>query len=143
MRKNDVPATTIPEVMAFEEARSNLEQFKNTHPGLIKELQALAADYNQKLEAADKAVRGKKVSCGPWEYYQDQTKYNAKALYDALGDRQLFLSVGGEIQTVTEYGLDRTRLEIAIASNQVKPEAVEACKTVSARYHSPDPLDVP
>jgi hypothetical protein len=139
MRKNDTDVTQISEVRDFMRAEAALEQFKEQNSELMTQLSSLTEDYNQKLEAAEKVVRAKKVSCGPFEFYQEKTTYDPKTLFDSVG-RDRFLQVGGITKTVTEYSLDKERVKQAIAKKDIPKEVVEAFVKVTAVYHKPDKI---
>jgi hypothetical protein len=136
-RNNPVPESSIIEVMDYITVRDELLDFKKKHATLFGLYDELLAEYRQKLQAADKAVRSRGVSCADWVYYQEQTKYNAEALYTALG-RENFLSVGGILETVTTYGLDKKKLEAAHAKKEVSDAVMDQVKTTIKKYHVPE-----
>lgn len=131
-----VPIDDIPEVATFEESRASLEAFKYSHKRIFDEYDQLVQDFNTKLEAADKVVRAREVSCGSWELYQQQTQIDVDALYDALG-REKFLAVGGKLQTVTNRGLDKTKFNSAITRGDIPEKVVQDVVKQSPRYHAP------
>jgi len=136
MPKNQKEVTAIPEVAAFLEAEQRLRQYRAQHSQVFKPYAALLEDYNQKREAADKVVRGQGISCGPWDWYSSQTKYNAQALFEALG-RDKFLKVGGIMKTVTAYDLDEQKVEGAIARGEISEPVVGTFKAIIKKYKSP------
>lgn len=140
MKAKRVPETQVPEVQAFLEAREKVERLKEAYPEVFEQLSHLQQEYNAALEAADKAVRAKKISCGPFDCYQMQTKYNAERLFEELG-RDEFLKVGGTIKTVTQYDVDKNKLEAHITSGVIPDEVVGAVRDVSPRYKKPDKIE--
>ena len=136
MSKNQVSTADIPEVEAFVDAEDMLREFEQTHANIIATRSTLVENRNQKREAADKAVRAKEVSCGPWDIYQTQTKFNAEALYNAMG-KDGFMKVGGRLQTKTAYDVDKAKVAAAIARGEIPTDVAEVVVTVSPRYHSP------
>lgn len=138
-QNKSLPETAIPEVAAFLEAKERLDRLREAYPEVFEQLSELKDEYNSRLEAADKAVRARKISCGPFVKYQEQTKYDAEKLYDALG-REKFLEVGGKTSTVTTYEVDRARLEAHIASGTIDKEVVEDVREVSPRYKKPEKI---
>jgi hypothetical protein len=138
-RHNDVHFNEIPEVAEFEQAREAVEAFRRAYPQVFEQYGELVDIYNSRLEAADKVVRSREVSCGSWELYQKQTTYDADALYDALG-MEKFMAVGGTLNTVTKRDIDKTKFKAAIARNDVPPEVVESISKISPRYHAPKKL---
>jgi hypothetical protein len=139
-RHNNTPIEEIPEVAEFENAKIMLERFREVHAPIFEQYTEIVDIYNSRLEAADKAVRSREVSCGSWELYQKQTTYDADALYDALG-MEHFMEVGGTLNTVTKRDIDKTKFRAAIARNAVPPEVVEAISSISPRYHAPKKRD--
>jgi hypothetical protein len=139
-RYNDTDPSELPEVQAYIEAVDMLNAFRDQHPKIFEAYGALVDDMNQKLQAADKAVRAKGVSCGPWEHYQNQEKFDPQALYEALG-RDDFLKVGGVLQTVTTYGLDKNKLKAAAVNGDVPEEVMEQVRTITPKYHAPKGID--
>jgi hypothetical protein len=139
-RINEVPRESVPEVAAFEEAAAQLAQFRAANQQVFDEYEERARDLNQKMQAADKVVRSKQVSCGSWEWYQTQVSYDADALYEALG-REKFMQVGGKLQTTTKRSVDKTKVEAAIARKDIPQKVVEHIKKESPRYHAPKPIE--
>lgn len=127
----------IPEVAAFEQAKAQLEAFREANPQFFQHYNALVEDYNQKLEAADKVVRAEGVACGSFDLYQSYTKYDWEKLYMAIG-RERFLEVGGTIKNKKVLAGTSKTLELAISRSMVPPDVVEACTTIETRYHTPD-----
>jgi hypothetical protein len=141
MSQKSLPETEIPEVAAFTEVQRKLNSLKEAYPEVFEHLDSLKEEYNAALEAADKAVRGRRVSCGPFVMYQTQTKYDAEKLYDAVG-RDRFLEVGGKMSTITTYEVDRAKLEAHIAAGTIDTETVGSVREVSPRYRKPEKLAV-
>lgn len=140
-RLNDVPVESIPEVAAYQDAKARYDAFRAANPEFFQYLDALQEELNQKLQAADKTVRARNVSCGDFELYQFQTKYNAEELLQALG-RDRFLQVGGTMTTQTVYGVESARVDAAIACGDIPAEVAERVRIKSPRFHKPDPLVV-
>ena len=134
-----LPESSIPEVAAFVEAKERVDRLKEAYPEVFEQLSILAEDYNSTLEAAFKAVKAKNVSCGPFDRYQEQKKYDASKLYDAVG-RERFLELGGKTTTVTEFSVDRARLEASIAASMVPQDVVEEVLIISPRYKQPEKI---
>jgi len=134
--------TEIPEVQAFEDARAMLYAFREANPQFFQHYDALVEDYNQKREAADKAVRAADVSCGSWDQYQRYTAYDWEKLYEALG-RERFIEAGGKIGSKKMFKGDVKRLEMAIAQGIVPKDVAEACTEIETKYHVPPAAVVP
>lgn len=132
----------VPEVLDFMEAQDRLDEFKKKHADILVELDAIAEDYNQKLEAADKAVRARAATCGPFENYQTVTSYDAKALFELLG-KEKFIQVGGKLGTETTYNVDKARIEASISKNLIPADVIERFKKESPRYHKPEKIILP
>lgn len=136
-----VEAEEIPEVSRFLETKEKISRMKEAFPEVFEQFEQLVETYNAELEAAEKAVRARKVSCGPFNLYQWQTKYNAEKLYDELG-RDDFLRMGGSIKTIPVYEVDKNKLESYISSNKIKAEVVEVVKETSPRYKKPEKISL-
>ena len=140
-KSKKVPESEIPEVVRLLEAKERIDRLKNAHAAVFEQLDELAEQYNTALEAAEKRVRAERVSCGPFDLYQWQTKYDAEKLYEALGHHE-FLKVGGVIKTVTQYDVDKARVEAHITSGVIKPEVAEVIKEMSPRFKKPEKISV-
>ena len=139
MATKNLPESAIPEVAAFVEAQERLQRLQDAYPEIFVQFKQLAEDYNQALEAADKAVRAQKVSCGPFSLMSVTTKYDAEKLYEEVG-REAFLKFGGIEKSVTKYEVDKGRLEAAIAANAVPAKVVEDVRDISPRYKKPEKI---
>lgn len=131
----------VPEVQRFLAVQSRIENLKEGYPEVFEELGMLVEEYNAALQAADKILRAKMASCGPFDMYQTQVKYDADKLYEELGKKD-FLAHGGKISTVTKYEVDKPRLEAAITSGAIPEEVVKAVREISPRYKKPDPMAI-
>jgi hypothetical protein len=134
-----LPVEDVPEVATFEEAKQRLVDFKEKHAKVFHDFEMIVAKYNASLEQAEKVVRAKEVSCGPFELYQHQTKYDPVKLYEELG-REDFLAMGGEIGKTTTYSIDKTNFETRVARGDIPQEVAEAVTAHSPRYHIPDKI---
>ncbi len=141
-RFNDTPETEIPEVLSFNEVRERLQAFHAANKDFFDYFDALGEEYNSKLEVAEKAVRGRMVSCGSFHLYQLGKKFNAEMLYQSLGQVK-FLEVGGIIATKTTYDLDKTRFTSALAANQIPQELKEVAVKDDPKWHMPPKANIP
>ena len=141
-RLNETPVSEIPEVAAFVEVQERLKAFKETNKEFFDYLDTLSEEYNAKLHAASTVVRGKSVSCGPFDKFQTATKYDADELYSLLG-RKKFLELGGKEELVKKYSLDKVRVEMYIKSGDIDEDVAKVVKKVSPRYRSIDEMKVP
>jgi hypothetical protein len=136
MRHNIKSVEEIPAVAEYNEAKEMLQAFCEANENTFKYYDTLVENLNQKLEAADKIVKSEGVSCGDWELYQYATKYNAIALYEALG-REQFLKVGGKLEKITNYAVDKVKIQSAIASKAISKEIADQVVSKNPMYHSP------
>lgn len=141
VRHNDTPVDQIPEVAAFQEVKARYDAFRASNPEFFNFLDALEEEFNQKLQAADKAVRSKNASCGDFHLYSYQTKYNPEELLQAMG-REKFMQVGGTMTTQTVYGVDKARVDASITSGDIPAEVASKVRIKQPRYHKPDKLVV-
>lgn len=139
---NKLSVKEVPEVQEFLDVEQELNSFREQHTDVFEKFDELAAEYNQKLEAADKVVRAKKVSCGPWDLYQEQLRYDAKILFESVG-RERFINVGGTMETQTVYGVEKTRIEASIKQGLIPTDVTNQFRKVSARFHKPNKVDLP
>jgi len=137
--KTKISEKLVPEVERFIEAQERVQRLKDAYPEVFEQLDKLAEEYNASLEAADKACRSAKISCGPFVLYQTSTKYNVEKLYEELG-RERFLEVGGSTKTVTVYEVDKARLEAHIAANSIPKAVLNEVREISPRYKKPEKI---
>lgn len=137
-----VDPSSIPEVVEFLDAQDAIQTFKESNAAVFEQYAELAERYNTALEQADKVCRAKQVSSGPFDLYQFTTKYDAEALYNAVG-RDKFLEVGGKIDSKTIYDLDKGRLEAAVAQKKVPAEVIDQVRKETPAFHKPDKLVLP
>ena len=126
----------IPEVQEYMDAKAMLDAYIHHNQSVFEQYRELAENVNRARESADKVVRAKEVSCGPWDIYQTQTTYDANVLYEALG-REGFMRVGGKVQMQAAYEVDKAKVEAAIARGEIPPELVSSVKKESPRYKAP------
>lgn len=137
-----VDAEEIPEVQAYLRAVEKLEEWKKTYAGAYEELKEIQDLYNSTLEAADKSVRAREVSAGPFKLLNYSTSFNANALYDAVG-REDFLRLGGSVQTVQQYDVDKKQFEAFVAQKKVHPDVVKAVISYGPRYQVLKKVTIP
>jgi hypothetical protein len=134
---------SVPEVADFVEADDRYQEFKNKHRKIFEQLIALAEDRNAKLEAADKALRVREASCGPFQLLgKPTTKINADKLIEQVGKKNFF-ELGGTEQTVVTYKIDEATFERAVASGVVPDEVLEEVRTTTCRFSKPDKVVIP
>jgi len=134
--------TDFPEVMAFEQAKSDIEEYKAMHKEVFETFDALVERYNTSLEAADKSCRAAEVNCGPFDLYQYKTTYDAEKFYNAVGRNQ-FLELGGSTGTKTTYEIDKARFEASVAAKKISKEVVDMVRKESPAYHTPKKAVIP
>lgn len=132
----------IPEVAQFEEAKARLKKFTEAHQGLFNDFAQLTNEFNTAREAADKAVRSQRVSCGDWDYYSKEVRFDGKAMYDALG-QEAFMKFGGSINTVSEFTVDKDRAEASIRSGDLPASMTASFRREIDKYHSPSDIKIP
>lgn len=131
----------IPEVLEFLVAEEELQNFRELHAQVFEEYAKYVERRNQKRGAADKAVRTQGVSCGPWDRYQEVTKWDWKIVYDMEG-REKFVQGGGVLSTTTTYSGNKARADASVSAGIWSKDTVEAARKVEGRYHSPKDIDV-
>lgn len=131
-----VDETDIPEVVAFIQVQQQYDSFRQANRQFFDYLDKLAAEYNEKLVDAEKAVRARGVSCGPFHAYQKQVTYNADALYELMG-REKFLELGGKEELQKIRSVDKKRIDMNIATNKIPQEVACEVRKESPRYKKP------
>lgn len=131
-----VPADQIPEVQEYLDIKQQLDALKAEHPDVFMLYTDLVDRYNTALEAAENAVRGQGVSCGPFENFSVSHKYDAQKMLDELGE-ELFLACGGAVGTKPSYTVDVATVEAAIASGKIPPATLDNFRAVSRSYKTP------
>ena len=139
MGKNPISIHDVPEVAEYLAARSLLDELMGENPDIFQEFHDRCEQVNIKRQAADKAIREKKASCGPWDIGKEVTSYDATKLYEALG-REKFLEVGGKLTTQSVYDLDKIKIGSSIKSNKIPEPVAEAITTVTPHFTSPEQI---
>lgn len=120
----------------FLAADKKLQDFKAKHPKIFEEYKTLVEQRNALLEAADKVVRSMKVSCGPFELYQQIAKIDTTKLFEELG-RDGFVEAGGVIETRPVYSIDAKVFETNALRKIIPDEVVKEVLRYEPRYHIP------
>jgi hypothetical protein len=138
----EVDESTIPEVQQHLTAREKLESLRAAYPGVFEEFEEIVNEYNATLEAADKAVRAKQVTCGPFQIINFRTTYNADVLYASV-DREEFLRLGGAEQTIKQYSLDEKVFDSFVAQQKVPANVVAEVIKTAPSYKSHKKIILP
>lgn len=137
-----VSIDAIPKVQAFIEAKNRIEEFRANNYSIFKHYEQLISDYNDLLEDAEKEVRAKGVTCGPFIAFGDNSKINVDKLYDELGE-DLFLKAGGTIETKRVLSIDKLKFEALADSGSIPQEVVSTCWEQGFRYRAPEKVRLP
>lgn len=136
-----VDVNEIPEVSALQEVQQRIQIVRDANAEFFQQYGELVEEYNEKLDAAIKAVRARQVSCGDIIKFQEAKKYDAEACYQYRG-HQDFLSVGGKVRQIAQYDLDKRLYEAAHQAGQVSDEEYERVVSITPRYHKPEKMSV-
>ena len=134
-----------PSLAQFENARAELEHFISEHSEVFEHLNALTETYNTSLEQADKTLRtkaieyGAGVSCGPFRFKNFRESVDADKLYEAVG-LDKFKALGGRIETVQKYTVDKDVFAARVAGKAVEQSVVDLVVTVTPVYSGPKKL---
>lgn len=142
INKERVPVSSMSEVQEFEDAKLELTEFCVKHSEIFSEYRDLVEQYNTALEAAEKAVRAKGVSCGPFDNYSSSVSYDASRMYEMLGEEN-FLKFGGQIVQRTAYEVDKEKVSRHILAGDIPEECFEEFQEVRRSYRSPKKLNAP
>jgi hypothetical protein len=140
--KKTVPVDTIEEVRQFEATRREMMAFMEKHSKTFEQMRALANEYNQTLEAAEKAVKAKGVNCGPFQILSIATTYDVDSLFEEIGPKE-FARLGGGQETVVKHTMDKATIEAAIVRRDIPEEIADKVKQVQARYKRIPPVSLP
>lgn len=136
-----LPAEAIPEVSAFLDIQEQLMAIRVDNPEVFRQFDDLVEQFNTALEAAEKVVRLKGVSCGPFDNYSTKINNDAEKMFEELGE-ELFLQCGGSVSKKTVYAADKNRVEAAIASGKIPQECLAEFQTVQRTYHVPKKISL-
>jgi hypothetical protein len=139
-RRNEVPINSIPEVDALEQTKQRIKKFMEDNAQFFEWWKELAEEYNDRLQAAEKAVRARQVSCGDIELGSFQTKYDWDYMYERYG-RDEFLERGGKLETVQVKSGDKKRVDLQIESGKIAKEDAEHIRKQSPKFTVPKPLN--
>ena len=137
-----IPEESIPEVLQYQEAKGRLENWKSTYPGAYEELKEILELVNTTGENAEKVVRAREVTCGPFTLKHYTMNTDANALYDAVGQED-FQKFGGSIQTVRQYDVDKKVFEALVVQKKIHPDVVEKVVTYSPAFTVPKKFQIP
>ena len=126
----------IQAVREFEVAEQTLSIFEEEHKAIFTDYRELIEERNQKREAADKLVRGRDVSCGPWKRYTETIKWDPDELYQRMG-RDNFLAIGGTIGTELIYTIDKDKAELAYKAGNIPKTVAETARKATPSFHAP------
>jgi hypothetical protein len=138
MAKKQIPTDEIPEVVAFEKAKMRLLRTKEAYPEVFEQLAPLIEDYNDKLEAAGKAVASRGVDCGDFTKLSEATTFDADKLYEIIGHDK-FLTIGS-VATKQVFTVNKKKAEIAILNGVIPEDAVDEVRKITPRYSKPKPM---
>ena len=141
-RHNEVPTASIPEVDALEQVKARMKTFMEANEQFFEWWNELVEEYNDKMQAADKAVRARGVSCGDWSIGSYQTKYDFDYMYERYG-RDEFLERGGKLETIQVKSGDKKRVDLQIDSGKMAKEDAEHIRKKGPKFSGPKPIGVP
>lgn len=135
----DIPVDQLPKVKEFVAAKTRLDAFKELHGPIFERYGQLVEEYNRALEDADKDVRARKVSSGPFAVHTAYDAVDALALYETVGATR-FKELGGEVKEERKYTIDKTRFFAAVSKDEVKDEVVQVVVKNVVTYKKPEPI---
>jgi hypothetical protein len=137
-----IAISDVPEVQEVQDLKLELDALKGEFPEVFMRLADLADRYNTAVERAEKIVRARGISCGPFINYSASMKYDAEKMYEELGE-ELFFETGGSVEHVATYKVDKDRVEAAVQSGKIPEESIEGFRTVARTYRKPSKLELP
>lgn len=139
---NKVEIETIPEVAEYERVLAVYNKFRKDNPTYFRILDELLEELNSKMEAAEKVVRSRHVSCGSFHLFQKNVKVDSNKVYDIIG-RERFLKIGGEESTIITRRITKEALEAAVQQKLVDEKEIAPARTEEDRYHAPGKIILP
>lgn len=134
--------SAIPEVEEVMDIKLEIDTLKGEYPEVFMRLTDLVDRYNTALEKAEKTVRAQEVSCGPFINFSATVKYDAEAMYDEIGEK-LFFEIGGKVEHVATYKVDKDQVEAAIQTGKIPQESIESFRSIERKYKKPPKLELP
>jgi hypothetical protein len=132
----------VPEVQEVQDIKLEIDALKGEHPEVFMRLAELIDRYNMAVDAAEKVIRGRGISCGPFQNISTTVKYDAEKMFDELGS-EMFFEAGGKTEKKTVYSVDREKVETAINTGKIPEDCVAHFRTVSRSYKKPEKLVAP
>lgn len=139
---NEVPVDSIPEVAALEQTKTRMRKFMDDNAQFFQWWSELVEEYNDRLQAADKAVRARGVTCGDIVVGSYQTKYDWDYMYERYG-RDEFLERGGKLETIQTKSGDKKRVDLQIDAGKIAKEDAEHIRKKTPKFSTPKPLGMP
>ena len=133
------PIQNVPEVLMYEQAKAQLQQFIQQYQQVFDAYQQLQEQYNTTLESAVKTVRSLGVSCGDIELFQRNDKIDETGLYESV-TREDFLDMGGSTTTTLKVKVDKRRFMTKHAQGDVSQELYDSVVSYEDKYHTPPKL---
>jgi hypothetical protein len=141
-RHNEVPINSVPEVAALEQTKARMRKFMEDNSQFFEWWTELVEEYNDRLQAAEKAVRARQVSCGELELGSYQTRYDWEYMYERYG-REGFLERGGKLNTVVVKDGDKKRVDMQIDSGKIPAEDAQHIRKKGPKFTIPKPIGMP
>lgn len=133
----EVATEEIPEVMDFMSAEEVLEAHTEQFADVFRAYYQLVEERNQKLDAADKAIRARGVSCGPWKIKHTTVKIDWKSGHDILGRDRFLADVGGEVSTISTYKGNKEHAKVAVKLGKVTADEALGFISYTPVYSAP------
>lgn len=140
---SDSTESTLPEpLQAMVDAYQKLSNLRAANPRVFADLEALMPEFNSALEAAEKYVRTTGDDGGMLKITSTQLGYDPTKLLDIVGE-DMFLELGGKKTEKTVYTIDRTLVDMAVATKKLAPDIAEMARTTKYVIQRPAPVQVP
>lgn len=125
----------------FEHAKAELARLREDNQDIFDSLGMAVEEYNDALEQANAAVRGRGVSMGDFQISREFDEYDADKLFELVGRTQ-FLEWGGAEKTERKLSVDKTKLRSFISAGKVPKAVVDQILTRQRQYSTPKPLKI-
>lgn len=128
--------SAISAVKAYERAEKKLRTFVGEHGEVFDTYRELLDKLEKKRVVADAAIRSTDASFGPWVRLGEQCTYDRAALCKQIGEER-FVALGGTVSTQTVYELDKDKIDVAIAADEIPASVLAAVREIKSRYKAP------
>lgn len=128
----------IKAIKSYETLEKKIMLFESENSVVFKTYDEMLEELERKRQVADAAIRPTEASFGPWQRLSEQRTYDTAALYSLVGEER-FRELGGTVNQMPIFDLDKDALKVAIAAKKISPAIVDAILKIIPKYRAPKP----